>query len=125
MRLLRYLLPALLLYSAQVSAECLTRGTGNMGIVIERAAGSVLVVDRSSHSTLFRVQGLGDLSHASAVFSPDERYAYIFGRDGGLTRLDILCGKITHRVVQGGNSIGGAISQDAVSSPYPIMSPAG
>nr|WP_186297729.1 cytochrome D1 domain-containing protein [Sedimenticola selenatireducens] len=99
-------------YSAQASAECLTRGTGDMGIIIERAAGSVQVVDRSTHQALFRVEGLGDLSHASAVYSRDERYAYVFGRDGGLTKVDILCGKITHRVVQGGNSIGGAISQD-------------
>jgi protein NirF len=109
---MRYLLSALLLYSGQASAECLTRGTGDMGIVIERAAGSVQVVDRRAHTALFRIEGLGDLSHASAVYSPDERYAYIFGRDGGLTRLDILCGTITHRIVQGGNSIGGAISQD-------------
>ncbi|TVO71679.1 cytochrome D1 domain-containing protein [Sedimenticola selenatireducens] len=112
MRFLRYLLMASAFYSAQASAECLTRGTGDMGIIIERAAGSVQVVDRSTHQALFRVEGLGDLSHASAVYSRDERYAYVFGRDGGLTKVDILCGKITHRVVQGGNSIGGAISQD-------------
>ena len=49
---------------------------------------------------------------ASAVYSRDARYAYIFGRDGGLTKVDILCGKIVKRVIQGGNSIGGAISQD-------------
>lgn len=112
MRISHYLLSALLLFSGQVSAECLTRGTGDMGIVIERADGSVQVVDRRAHKALFRIEGLGDLSHASAVYSPDERYAYVFGRDGGLTRLDILCGAITHRIVQGGNSIGGAISQD-------------
>ena len=112
MKLMHYLLTALLLYAGQVSADCLTRGTGDMGIVIEREAARVLVVDRSTHRSLFRVEGFGDLSHASAVFSPDERYAYIFGRDGGLSRLDILCGEITHRVIQGGNSIGGAISQD-------------
>ena len=112
MRLIRYLLSALLLYSGQASAACLTRGTGDMGIVIERADGSVQVLDRRAHKSLFRIEGLGDLSHASAVYSPDERYAYIFGRDGGLTRIDILCGSITHRIVQGGNSIGGAISQD-------------
>ncbi len=112
MRSLRYLLPLLLLFTGQATAECLTRGTGDLGIVIERAAGSLKVIDRTAHKALSRVEGLGDLSHASAVYSRDERYAYIFGRDGGLTKVDILCGKITHRVVQGGNSIGGAISQD-------------
>lgn len=111
---MRWLAPILLLFvlSAQASAGCLTRGTGDMGIIIERAAGSLKVVDTTNHSELFRVEGLGDLSHASAVYSRDERYAYIFGRDGGLTKVDILCGKIVKRVIQGGNSIGGAISQD-------------
>ena len=73
-------------------AECLTRGTGDMGLVIERAAGSVQVLDTSAKASLFRIEGLGDLSHASAVFSRDERYAYIFGRDGGLSKIDLLCG---------------------------------
>ncbi len=88
------------------------RGTGDMGLVIERATGSVLVVDHSAGKPLGRVEGLGDLSHASAVYSRDERYAYIFGRDGGLTKVDILKQEIVRRVIQGGNSIGGAISQD-------------
>ncbi len=92
--------------------ECLTRGTGDMGIIVERATGSLQVVDTSAHKSLFQITGLGDLSHASAVYSRDERYAYIFGRDGGLTKVDILCGRIVKRVIQGGNSIGGAISQD-------------
>lgn len=91
---------------------CLTRGTGDMGIIIERASGSVLVIDTSAHKVLSRVEGLGDLSHASAVFSRDARYAYVFGRDGGLSKIDILCGTLKKRVLQGGNSIGGAISQD-------------
>ena len=94
------------------SAECLTRGTGDLGIVIERASGSVQILDTTEKVSLFRVEGLGDLSHASAVFSRDGRYAYVFGRDGGLSRIDLLCGKLDKRVVQAGNSIGGAISQD-------------
>ena len=102
----------LLFFCGHAAADCLTRGTGDMGIVIERAAGSLQVVDTTAHKALFRVEGLGDLSHASAVYSRDGRYAYIFGRDGGVTKVDILCGKIVTRVVQAGNSIGGAISQD-------------
>ena len=39
-------------------------------------------------------------------------FAYIFGRDGGLTKVDLLERKIAERIVQAGNSIGGAISQD-------------
>ena len=110
----REFLAAMLLTCAAftASAECLTRGTGDMGLVIERATGSVQVLDTTAKASLFRIEGLGDLSHASAVFSRDERYAYIFGRDGGLSKVDLLCGKLVKRVVQAGNSIGGAISQD-------------
>jgi len=88
------------------------RGTGDLGVVVERADGGLLVVEHSGNSRLAEVEGLGDLSHASVVFSRDERYAYVFGRDGGLTKVDILKGRIVKRVMQSGNSIGGAISQD-------------
>jgi protein NirF len=88
------------------------RGTGDLGIVVERASGSVLIVDTSKRAALGRVEGLGDLSHASAVFSRDQRFAYVFGRDGGLTKVDLLTASIVKRVMQAGNSIGGAISDD-------------
>ena len=88
------------------------RGTGDLGVVIERATGSVLVVDQSDRAALCRVEGLGDLSHASLTFSPDERFAYVFGRDGGLSKVDILTCTLENRVVQAGNAIGGAISDD-------------
>lgn len=88
------------------------RGTGDLGVVIERATGSVLVVDQSDRAALCRVEGLGDLSHASLTFSPDERYAYVFGRDGGLSKVDILACTLENRIIQAGNSIGGAISDD-------------
>lgn len=87
-------------------------GTGDLGLIIERTAGSVLVINTSNHSVISRVEGLGDLSHASVVYSRDARYGYVFGRDGGLTRVDLLTGTIAGRVIQSGNSIGGAISQD-------------
>jgi len=88
------------------------RGTGDLGVVVERATGSLQIIETSGRSSLARVEGLGDLSHASVVFSRDERFAYVFGRDGGLTKVDLLEQRIVKRVVQGGNSIGGAISQD-------------
>ncbi|UWR09407.1 MULTISPECIES: cytochrome D1 domain-containing protein [Ruegeria] len=86
--------------------------TGDLGLVIERATGSVLLVDQSDRAALARIEGLGDLSHASLVYSPDERFAYVFGRDGGLTKVDIVTRQIAKRVVQAGNAIGGAISDD-------------
>lgn len=88
------------------------RGTGDLGIVVERARGSLLLVETSGNSVVAAIPGLGDLSHASAVFSRDERYAYVFGRDGGLSQVDLLERKVTNRIQQGGNSIGGAISQN-------------
>ncbi len=108
------LLVILFFSAAAVHAQesCELRGTGDLGIIIERASGSVQVVDTSARKTLFKIEELGDLSHASTVYSRDARYAYIFGRDGGLSKIDILCGKLVKRIVQGGNSIGGAISQD-------------
>ncbi|MDH5579843.1 MAG: protein nirF, partial [Betaproteobacteria bacterium] len=88
------------------------RGTGDLGLVVERAAGRVMLIETSGRTALGRVEGLGDLSHAAAVFSRDGRYAYVFGRDGGLTKVDLLRARIAARVIQAGNSIGGAISQD-------------
>ncbi len=112
--LLFNLILLLLAFTGSTFAEenCQLRGTGDLGVVIERATGSVQIINTSSHSSLFRVEGLGDLSHASVVYSRDARYAYVFGRDGGLTKIDLLCGKLVKRIIQGGNSIGGAISQD-------------
>lgn len=94
------------------NGSCEARGTGDLGLIIERATGSAQIVNTSTNKSLFRVKGLGDLSHASVVYSRDARYAYVFGRDGGLSKIDILCGKLVKRILQGGNSIGGAISQD-------------
>jgi Uncharacterized conserved protein len=105
---------ALLLCSALAAPLGATelRATGDLGVIVERATGSVLIIDQSEHAAIGRIEGLGDLSHASLVFSPDERFAYVFGRDGGLTKIDILSQKIVKRVLQSGNSIGGAISDD-------------
>jgi protein NirF len=88
------------------------RGTGDLGLVVERASGSVMLVETTKRTAIGRVAGLGDLSHASTVFSRDARYAYVFGRDGGLTKVDLLGARIERRVIQSGNAIGGAISQD-------------
>lgn len=105
-------LPALLLSALALSGCTTLRGTGDLGVVIERASGSIQIIDTTARQSLNPVNGLGDLSHASVVYSRDERYAYIFGRDGGLSKVDILKARIDRRIIQSGNSIGGAISQD-------------
>jgi len=108
---IRHLLTLLLLSGVGVAVAA-PRGTGDLAIVIERAKGSIQVLETSGNSSLVRIEGLGDLSHATAVFSRDGRFAYVFGRDGGLTKVDLLEEQIVGRVMQSGNSIGGAISQD-------------
>ncbi|WP_301280859.1 cytochrome D1 domain-containing protein [Halomonas sp. PR-M31] len=102
---------ALLAGCQTLTPDAELRGTGDLGVVVERATGSVLIVDTSERAVLKRIEGLGDLSHASVKFSRDARYAFVFGRDGGLSKVDILTGEIIERVIQSGNSIGGAISQ--------------
>ncbi|MBL8572922.1 MAG: protein nirF [Hyphomicrobiaceae bacterium] len=101
---------AALLAGGAMAAE--PRGTGDLGVIVERASGSLAIVETTGRSLLARVDGLGDLSHASVVFSRDERFAYVFGRDGGLSKVDLLAARIVKRIVQGGNAIGGAISDD-------------
>lgn len=103
------LLP-LLLFSLNALSEL--HGTGDLGVIIEREPAAIQIISTTDNKTLSRITGLGDLSHASIVYSRDARYAYIFGRDGGLTKVDLLQDKIAKRIIQAGNSIGGAISQD-------------
>ena len=107
---MRKILPLVLILSACATVD--PRGTGDLGLVVERSAGRVMLVETSGRSKLASVSGLGDLSHASAVFSRDGRYAYVFGRDGGLSKVDLLLARVARRIVQSGNAIGGAISQD-------------
>ena len=101
-----------LLFCLLLSLSAHSRGTGDMGVLIERASSSLQIIETSGNTSVNRVVGLGDLSHASVVYSRDARFAYVFGRDGGLSKVDILSAELTARTMQSGNSIGGAISQD-------------
>ncbi|WKB55934.1 cytochrome D1 domain-containing protein [Eleftheria terrae] len=87
-------------------------GTGDLGVVIERGRGTLAIVNTSERTVLAEVPGLGDLSHASVVFSRDGGSAFVFGRDGALTRVNLSTRRIEQRIQQAGNSIGGAVSQD-------------
>jgi protein NirF len=102
---------AALVLAAAASAAAPT-ATGALGLIVERESGSLVLVDWLRRATLGRIEGLGDLSHASVAFSPDQRFAYVFGRDGGLTKVDLVERRIADRIVQAGNAIGGAISDD-------------
>jgi protein NirF len=87
-------------------------GTGDLGLVVGRASGTLTVVNTSDKRALGRIDGLGDLSHASIVYARHGGHAYVFGRDGALTKVNLITRRIEARVMQSGNSIGGAISQD-------------
>ena len=84
-RYLSGLLVLMLLAGCAAAGKHALRGSGDLGIIIERAIGKVLVVETTSQKMLAEVDGLGNLSHASAVYSRDARYAYVFGREGGLS----------------------------------------
>jgi len=99
----------LILHAGSVAAA---RGTGDLGLFIERASSSVQIIETSTNTSIGSINELGDLSHASVVYSRDARFAYIFGRDGGLSKVDLLSAQVSARILQSGNSIGGAISQD-------------
>jgi protein NirF len=87
-------------------------GTGDLGVVVGRASGTLTVVNTTRRQALGTIAGLGDLSHASVVYARDGAHAYVFGRDGALSKVNLLTRRIEARVQQAGNSIGGAISQD-------------
>ncbi|CAB3646256.1 MULTISPECIES: cytochrome D1 domain-containing protein [Achromobacter] len=109
---LRFLFVLAAVVLAGCAAATDPRGTNDLGMVIERADGAVSIVETSGQTRLARVEGLGDLSHAHIAYSRDGRYGYVFGRDGGLTKVDLLRKRVDRRSIQSGNAIGGAISQD-------------
>ncbi|MGZ8995022.1 MAG: cytochrome D1 domain-containing protein [Rhodospirillales bacterium] len=109
---LLFLVTAFAVTATAWAGEAAPRGTGDLGVVVERASGRIQIVETPGMTALGSVDGLGDLSHASVVFSRDGRHAYVFGRDGGLSKVDLLTRRLDRRIVQGGNAIGGAISQD-------------
>ena len=103
---------ALLLLACSSAPVLHATGSGDLGVVIARESGTLALVNTTRRVVLAEVAGLGDLSHASVVFSRDGGQAFVFGRDGALTRVNLLTRRIEARVQQAGNSIGGAISQD-------------
>ena len=70
---------------------------GDLALVIERCERLGQIVETTSNSALTRVEGLGDLSQCICGFSRDQRYAFVFGRDGGLSKMDMLEGRLVAR----------------------------
>ncbi len=88
-------------------------GTAALMVVIEREAGSVLVIDSAQdHKLLGRIEGLGVLHHASISFSRDGRYGYVVSRDGYLSKIDLINLKVANKLKVGDSAIGLAVTQD-------------
>jgi protein NirF len=103
---------ALASLAACASSLVAPAGSADLGLVVGRADGRLTVVNTTSKRSLGAIEGLGDLSHASIVYGRDGAHAFVFGRDGALTKVNLLTRRIEARIQQAGNSIGGAISQD-------------
>jgi len=87
-------------------------GTAALMVIVEREKGNVVVIDSVNHELLGRVEGLGNLRHGSMVFSRDGRYAYVIGREGNLSKVDLIELKLAATAKTGENAIGVAISRD-------------
>lgn len=87
-------------------------GTAALMVVVEREDGRVAVIDSVEHELIGRVAGLGDLRHASIVFSRDARFAFVAARDGTISKIDLLGMNVAAQNKAGDRSIGIAISRD-------------
>ena len=88
-------------------------GIGSRVFVVERTSGSLAVYDFVERKLLpQRITGLGDLRHATMIFSPDLRFGYLATRNGQVSRIDLQSLERTGVVFTSQSSIDNAISQD-------------
>ncbi len=88
-------------------------GIGSRVFVVERASGSLAVYDFVERKLLpDRITDLGNLRHATMIFSPDLNYGYLATRSGQVSRIDLQRLERTGVVFTSENSIDNAISQD-------------
>ena len=90
-----------------------TGGVGSRVFVVERDSGSLAVYDYVERRLLpERISGLGNLHHATMIFSPDLRYGYLATRGGQLSRIDLEQLERAGEVFTSENSIDNAIGRD-------------
>lgn len=87
-------------------------GAASLIMIVEREAGSVIVIDSSRHEFLGRISGLGNLKHATVKFSKDGRFAYVIGRDAYVSKIDLFKLTLVKKVKAGEDSVGGVMTQD-------------
>ncbi len=83
----------------------------NLMIVIEREAGSIAVIDGSTHKLLKHIEGIGVRPHVIS-FSSDGRWGYITSRDGWVNKIDLYSLQIVRRIRVGFDTRGIAVSGD-------------
>jgi protein NirF len=88
-------------------------GVGSRVYVVERASGRLAIYDLDSRSLLERrIENLGDLKHATMIFTPDLRYGFLATRGGKVSRIDLETARSDGEVLTSESSIDNAISQD-------------
>jgi protein NirF len=88
-------------------------GIGSRVFVVERSSGSLAVYDYQARRLLDRrITGLGNMRHATMIFSPDLRFGYLATRGGQVSRIDLERLERVDTVFTSENSIDNAISQD-------------
>jgi protein NirF len=95
------------------SAPAAAGGIGSRVFVVERESESLAVYDYLARELLpRRISGLGNLRHATMIFSPDLRYGYLATRGGKVSRIDLEKLERAGEVFTSKSSIDNAISQD-------------
>jgi protein NirF len=88
-------------------------GIGSRVFVVERESGSLAIYDYVERELLpRRITGLGNLRHATMIFSPDLRYGYLATRGGQVSRIDLEKLERAGVVFTSENSIDNAIGRD-------------
>jgi protein NirF len=88
-------------------------GIGSRVFVVERESESLAVYDFMERKLLpKRITGLGNLRHATMIFTPDLRYGFLATRSGKVSRVDLEKLEVAGEVFTSENSIDNAISQD-------------
>jgi len=90
-----------------------TGGVGSRVFVVERASESLAVYDLVERRLLpERITGLGDLRHATMIFTPDLRHGFLATRSGQVSRIDLQTLRRDGQVFTSQSSIDNAISRD-------------
>lgn len=88
-------------------------GLGSRVFVVERETESLAVYDFMAKKMVpAQITGLGNMRHATMIFTPDLRYGFLSTRSGKISRIDLASLTIAGSVQASNNSIDNAVSQD-------------